>query len=47
MDQQTSQEPLENRETPVSRPEEEKVNLNQLEQIAAQQREEALEQEDE
>ena len=32
---------------PVSRPEEEKVNLNQLEQIAAQQREEALEQEDE
>ena len=47
MDQQTSQDPLENRETPVSRPEEEKVNLNQLEQIAAQQREEALEQEDE
>ena len=47
MDQQTSQEPLENRETPVSRPEEEKVNLNQLEQIAAQQLEEALEQEDE
>ena len=47
MDQQTSQEPLENREMPVSRPEEEKVNLNQLEQIAAQQREEALEQEDE
>ena len=38
---------MENRETPVSRPEEEKVNLNQLEQIAAQQREEALEQEDE
>ena len=47
MDQQTSQEPLENRETPVSRPEEENVNLNKLEQIAAQQREEALEQEDE
>ena len=47
MDQPTSQEPLENREMPVSRPEEEKVNLNQLEQIAAQQREEALEQEDE
>ena len=38
---------MENREMPVSRPEEEKVNLNQLEQIAAQQREEALEQEDE
>ncbi|MDE5575600.1 MAG: DUF349 domain-containing protein, partial [Bacteroidales bacterium] len=47
MDQQTNQEPLENQETPVSRQEEEKVNLNQLEQIAAQQREEALEQEDE
>lgn len=45
MDQQTNQEPVENLHTPDS-PQEEKVNLNQLEQIAAQQREEALEQED-
>ncbi|MCH5243478.1 MAG: DUF349 domain-containing protein [Lentimicrobiaceae bacterium] len=45
MDQQTNQEPVENLHMPDS-PQEEKVNLNQLEQIAAQQREEALEQED-